>query len=230
MSKPLWHTINIQIPDKMINISKNGRMSIKPSLTKKGNVSRSNNEPSIIIKSNSTIDKPIIKDSGQLENVEAIKARQKKLKTIKDKLTNLPNKAKITKAEFVAKVKAKVAPNLNRIDELNREFMDIKHEYPIRGEHNQGRSGTSSRPALQAKFNKVKSEYEKLTHTKYKYDITEKIADAKEKRAYDKAIKEKDEALNRDIKRQREEELKNPYPNRTKGMIRPKKSKMHIMK
>ncbi len=93
MSKPLWHTINIQIPDKMINISKHGRMSIKPSLTKKGNVSRSNDEPSIIIKSNSTIDKPIIKDCGQLENVEANKTRQKKLKIIKDKLTN-PNPLK----------------------------------------------------------------------------------------------------------------------------------------
>ena len=49
MSKPLWHTISIQIPDKMINISKNGRMSIKSSSTKKGNISRSNDEPSIII-------------------------------------------------------------------------------------------------------------------------------------------------------------------------------------
>ncbi len=94
MSKPFWHTINIQIPDKMIHTYKNGRMSIKPSLTRKGNVSKSNNEPSIIIKSNSTIEKPIIKDSGQLENVEAIKTRQKKLKMIKDKLTKLPNKPK----------------------------------------------------------------------------------------------------------------------------------------
>ena len=113
MSKPLWHTINIQIPNKMINISKTGRMSIKPSLTKKGNVSKSNNKPSIIIKSNSTIDKPIIKDSGQLENVEATKTRQKKLNVIKDKLTNLPNKPKTTKAEFVAKVKATVAPKVS---------------------------------------------------------------------------------------------------------------------
>ena len=87
-------------------------MSIKPCLTKKGNVSKSNNEPSIIIKSNSTIDKPIIKDSGQLENVEAIKTRQKKLKVIKDKLTKLPNKHKTTKEEFVAKVKAIVAPKI----------------------------------------------------------------------------------------------------------------------
>ena len=42
--------------------------------------------------------------------MEPIKTRQKKLKVIKDKLTNLPNKPKTTKAEFVAKVKATVAP------------------------------------------------------------------------------------------------------------------------
>ncbi len=90
MNKALCHTINIQIPDKMINISKTGCVSIKPSLTNKWNVSRSNDEPSIINQSNSTIDTQIIKDSGQLENVEAIKTRQKKLKVIKDKLTNLP--------------------------------------------------------------------------------------------------------------------------------------------
>ena len=79
MSKVLWHTINIQIPDKMINVSKTGKMTIKQSLTTKGNISKSNNEPSVIIKTNSTIDKPIIKEYGKLENVEAIKLRQKKL-------------------------------------------------------------------------------------------------------------------------------------------------------
>ena len=112
MSKVLWHTINIQIPDKMINVSKTGKMTIKKSLTTKGNISKSNNEPSVIIKTNSTIVKPIIKESGKLENVEAIKLRHKKLKVIKDRLIKLPNKPKITKAEFVSKAKDKVAPKI----------------------------------------------------------------------------------------------------------------------
>ena len=112
MSKVLWHTINIQIPDKMINVSKTGKMTMKQSLTKKGNISKSNNESSVVIKMNPNINKPIIKESGKVENVEAIKLRQKKLKIIKDRLIKLHNKPKTTKAEFVSKAKAKVAPKI----------------------------------------------------------------------------------------------------------------------
>ena len=35
MSQTLWHTVNIQIPDKMLNISKTGKVTIKNHLTNK---------------------------------------------------------------------------------------------------------------------------------------------------------------------------------------------------
>ncbi len=81
--KVLWHTINIQIPDKMLNVSKTGTMTTRQSVTKTGNISKSNSEPYVIIKTKYTIDKPIIKDSGKVENVEAIKLRQEKLNLIR---------------------------------------------------------------------------------------------------------------------------------------------------
>ena len=142
MSKVLWHTINIQIPDKMINVSKTGKMTIKQSLTKKGNITRANNEPSVIFKTNSTIDKPIIKESGKVENVEAIKLRQKKLKIIKDRLIKLPNKPKITKAEFVSKAKAKVAQKIQaRQPKTERLKKEIKY-YSNHLAQMQGYTGT----------------------------------------------------------------------------------------
>ena len=161
MSKVLWHTINIQIPDKMINVSKTGKMTIKKSLTTKGNISKSNNEPSVIIKTNSTIDKPIIKEYGKLENVEAIKLRQKKLKVIKDRLIKLPNKPKITKAEFVSKAKAKVALNLtsNQLKKLEDKVM-IHYK-----KHNQLTSSQSK--AIVKKYKKF------IPKHKYYSDATE---------------------------------------------------------
>ena len=49
MSKTLWHTIQIEVPKEMVNITKNDKVVVKKSLTKTNNISKSNKEPSIKI-------------------------------------------------------------------------------------------------------------------------------------------------------------------------------------
>ena len=47
MSKTLWHTIKLEVPKEMVNITKNDKVVVKKSLTKTNNISKANKEPSI---------------------------------------------------------------------------------------------------------------------------------------------------------------------------------------
>ena len=42
MSKTLWNTIKIEVPEKMVNITKNDEVVVKHSLTITSNISKSN--------------------------------------------------------------------------------------------------------------------------------------------------------------------------------------------
>jgi hypothetical protein len=50
MSKTLWHTIKLEVPKEMVDITKNEKVVIKKSLTinkaKNNNFGKANNEPS----------------------------------------------------------------------------------------------------------------------------------------------------------------------------------------
>ena len=47
MSKTLWHTIKLEVPKEMVNITKKDKVVVKKSLTKTNNISKANKEPSI---------------------------------------------------------------------------------------------------------------------------------------------------------------------------------------
>ncbi len=47
MSKTLWHTIQIQVPKEMVELTKSGKVSVKKTLTKTLNISRSQKTPAI---------------------------------------------------------------------------------------------------------------------------------------------------------------------------------------
>ena len=79
MSKTLWNTIKIEVPEKMVNITKNDKVVVKHSLTKTNTISKSNKEPSIKIISGDT-PKPKIINDGKEWNVEELKIKMKKLK------------------------------------------------------------------------------------------------------------------------------------------------------
>jgi len=78
---PLWNTIKFIVPKEMINISKSGKVTIKNTLTKKHNISKSNNIPSIDIKSKD-VSKPSIVMDGKNYTIDEIKQKLGKVKKI----------------------------------------------------------------------------------------------------------------------------------------------------
>ena len=104
MSKTLWNTINIEVPNEMVNITKNDKVTVKKSLTKTNNVSKSNKEPSIkIIPGN--VNKPKIINDGKEWNVEELKIRMKKSKDLSKKNEGKEYKKKTSRDEKFRKFK-----------------------------------------------------------------------------------------------------------------------------
>ena len=69
--KILWNTVKIRLPPEFITVSKNGVVNIKPPLTKKNNISKTNQEPSIQI------------ETGDTNEVEIVRAGKKVSSNIK---------------------------------------------------------------------------------------------------------------------------------------------------
>ena len=123
-NKVIWHTIKLKIPSEMISIGKNGVMTVKQSLTKKNNIAKRLKEPSVILESDPNITEAQIIDKGDIENVDDVKVRQGKLKTIRKKLETLPNKPPTTKAEFVEMAQKKVTPRVKQ----RKTMIDVSKE------------------------------------------------------------------------------------------------------
>ena len=97
MSKTLWHTIKIAVPEEMVNITKKDKIVVKKSLTKNNNISKSNKEPSVEIIA-SDINKPKIINDGKEWNIDELKIKMKKLKDLGKK-----NKGKEYKKKTIIK-------------------------------------------------------------------------------------------------------------------------------
>ena len=136
MSQTLWHTINIQIPDKMLNISKTGKVTIKKPLTKTGNLSKSNKEPSIIITTNHNIQQPQIINNGERVNEAEIRTQQLKLKAKAKEVSTLKPKIKLRKIPDYTDL-INYAKNANadliKLKETRRKiFHDIPYELIVK--------------------------------------------------------------------------------------------------
>jgi hypothetical protein len=84
MSKTLWHTIQIKVPKEMVELTKSGKVSVKKTLTKTLNISRSNKTPAIkLIPSNEN--KPQIVNDGKEWDVDILKERMAKARAMKKK-------------------------------------------------------------------------------------------------------------------------------------------------
>jgi hypothetical protein len=81
MSKTLWHTIKLEVPKEMVNITKNDKVVVKKSPTKTNNISKANKEPSIKIIPGVT-NKPKIISAGKEWNIEELKFKMKKAKEL----------------------------------------------------------------------------------------------------------------------------------------------------
>ena len=151
MSKTLWHTIKIEVPKEMINLTKKDKVVVKKSLTKTNNISKSNKEPSIKIIPGDT-NKPKIISGGKEWNVEELKLRMKKAKELgkknegkelkkqipKDEASNLitkeiifSNLKKKSKEDLLKLYRRAVIilnPMLNKNGEINKQFTDLSKD------------------------------------------------------------------------------------------------------
>ena len=66
MAKTLWNTIKIEVPEKMVNITKKDKITVKNTLTKSKNISKSDKQPSIKLVTGD-VNKPKILSSGNNE-------------------------------------------------------------------------------------------------------------------------------------------------------------------
>ena len=131
MSKTLWHTIKLEVPKEMVNITKNDKVVVKKSLTKTNNISKSNKEPSIKIIPGDT-NKPKIINDGKEWNIEELKLKMKKAKDLGKKNEGKEYKKEMTKdkaanvitKEINARAKLNTADKYlkkkNKIDEITK--------------------------------------------------------------------------------------------------------------
>ncbi len=74
MSKTLWHTMKLEVPKEMVNITKNDKVVLEKSLTKKNDISKANKKPSVKIIPGYT-NKPKIISDGKEWNIEELKLK-----------------------------------------------------------------------------------------------------------------------------------------------------------
>jgi hypothetical protein len=125
MDKVLWSTITIKVPSEMVELTKSGRVSIKKTLTKSMNISKSQKTPSIkLVASNVT--KPEIVNTGKVWNVDELKTVMKKANALekknKDKPKLLGKKQPIPKEAPVSKEpKVPKAPKASKTQSMSPE-------------------------------------------------------------------------------------------------------------
>ena len=151
MSKTLWHTIKLEVPKEMVNITKNDKVVVKKSLTKTNNISKSNKEPSIKIIPGDT-NKPKIISNGKEWNIEELKIKMKKSKELgkknqgkeykkqipKDKaakiitkeiiFSQLQNKSKEDLLKLYRRLVIYINPILNTSGDIYKQFTDLNKE------------------------------------------------------------------------------------------------------
>ena len=121
MSKTLWHTITLEVPKTMVNITKNDKVVVKKTLTKTNNISKANKEPSIKIIPGDT-NKPKIISDGKEWNIEELKLKMKKSKELGKK-----NEGKEYKKEMTKDKAAKIITNeINSRAKLNSANMYLQ--------------------------------------------------------------------------------------------------------
>ena len=85
MSKTLWHTIQIKVPKEMVELTKSGKVSVKKTLTKTLNISRSQKTPAIKLIP-SDVNKPQIINDGKEWDVNVLKERMAKARAMRKKM------------------------------------------------------------------------------------------------------------------------------------------------
>jgi len=85
MSKTLWHTITIKVPSEMVELTKKGKISIKKTLTKTMNISKSQKQPSIKLVPSKTTNKPEIINDGKEWDIKDLHEKMNKSTRLTEK-------------------------------------------------------------------------------------------------------------------------------------------------
>ena len=127
MSKTLWHTIKLEVPKEMVNITKNDKVVVKKTLTKTNNISKSNKEPSIKIITGD-INKPKIISDGKEWNVEELKIKMKKSKELSKTNEGKEYKKGMTKDKAAKIITREIntRAKLNQADSYLKKKKEIK--------------------------------------------------------------------------------------------------------
>jgi hypothetical protein len=87
MSKTLWHTIQIKVPAEMVELTKSGKISVKRTLTKTFNISRSQKQPAIKLIPSSDNKAHVVND-GKEWDLDELNSRMAKAKALENKNKN----------------------------------------------------------------------------------------------------------------------------------------------
>jgi hypothetical protein len=124
MSKTLFSTITIKVPEEMVEITKTGKVSVKKTLTKMMNLSNSQKQASIKLIP-ADIDKPVIVNTGKQYDVEDLKERVAKSTALAKK-----NKKKVFEIEIAKnKLKKYVANNKEVVKKKKKAIDDDNKRY-----------------------------------------------------------------------------------------------------
>ena len=198
MSKTLWHTIKLEVPKEMVNITKNDKVVVKKSLTKTNNISKSNKEPSIKIIPGDT-NKPKIIDNGKEWNIEELKLKIKKAKELgkknegkeykkqipKDKAANiitkeivfaqLKNKSKDDLLKLYTRLAIYFNPMLNDNSNLKNSFSDFNKDELLTKLNNLKKRLTNKDAKALFNTSNVFTTDEKMAYREKMYKESEKI-------------------------------------------------------
>ena len=137
MSKTLWHTIKLEVPKEMVNITKNDKVVVKKSLTKINNISKANKEPSIKIIPGDT-NKPKIISDGKEWNIEELKLKMKKAKELGKKNEGKEFKKPSMRLESNVgmvkgnKVAHNYAQNVKFKSEFKKQFLESRNRNGVK--------------------------------------------------------------------------------------------------
>jgi len=126
MSKHVeYHTIEIMIPKEMLNLSKSGKVSLVPSLTKTGNPSKRAGKSSLILKV-SDDNKPHILEEGkiitkeELQDVNKKAKKKEKVNKLHEDYSNVFNKLKLIDFDEINNTK----PIKTSLNKKRKDFFD----------------------------------------------------------------------------------------------------------
>ena len=117
------HTIKLEVPKEMVNITKNDKVVVKKTLTKTNNISKANKEPSIKIIPGDT-NKPKIISDGKEWNIEELKLKMKKSNELGKKNEGKEYKKK-TENKILKSYTKKVTEKIVEKKKKEQEFIPI---------------------------------------------------------------------------------------------------------